>query len=430
MESEIIIHSRDVLFRISDALDMLSPQLSQHQLRTAYIAWELCKTLHLTEAIVDRVITAALIHDIGALTPEEKIDLHNFEEVDPEPHCVLGEYLLRDIHWLGACARLVRHHHRPWMSWQNQFAPENEWIEPQIIFLADYIERKINRNRFILHQHTQIIEHVLTNSGYLFAPMLVEKFSTASISEGFWLELVSPQLYNHLQKTIPCSDILLSLEEFSRIGVLLRNIIDFRTPYTATHSSGVAKSALHLAKLCNFSEYDLQLMWVAGNLHDFGKVGIPTRILEKPGRLSTKEHAIMKQHAFFTYNILNGLHGFEQICEWAAFHHENLRGTGYPFRLAAEKVPLGARIISVADNITAMIEKRPYRSEMTDEQTQAILLFKSRRNYLDEQIVTLAMNDYQNIVGEIRKAQALAVEHYQMNFAPWMRYDETGEKHE
>jgi len=109
-------------------------------------------------------------------------------------------------------------------------------------------------------------------------------------------------------------------------------------------------------------------MEVAGNLHDLGKMVIPNSILNKPDKLNKEETAIMRQHTYFTYTVLNSIGGISQIAEWAAFHHERLDGSGYPFHLGADKLGIGSRIMAVADVFTAISEDRPYRKGMSQQE--------------------------------------------------------------
>ena len=99
----------------------------------------------------------------------------------------------------------------------------------------------------------------------------------------------------------------------------------------------------------------------AALLHDIGKLSVPNSILEKPGSLTDEEWKIMKMHPVYTRLILQTISGFEHLAFVASAHHERLDGTGYPDGLAADELPLTARIICVADTYQAITEDRPYR---------------------------------------------------------------------
>ena len=121
----------------------------------------------------------------------------------------------------------------------------------------------------------------------------------------------------------------------------------------------MAAAAKLISQLHGFTRNEVKLMEIAGNLHDIGKMAVPNRILEKPGKLDDDEMAVMKAHTYNSYEVINSIDGMQQIAEWAAFHHEKLDGSGYPFHRDRDSLNLGARIMSVADVFTALTEERP-----------------------------------------------------------------------
>ncbi len=117
---------------------------------------------------------------------------------------------------------------------------------------------------------------------------------------------------------------------------IFAKVIDFRSPFTAMHSAGVAASAVRLARLVHMSDTECQMIRIAGNLHDIGKIAVPRSVLEKQSRLTPDEFDIIRAHSYCTYQVLDGLKGLEDIQRWAAYHHERLDGKGYPFKLDAK----------------------------------------------------------------------------------------------
>ncbi|MGA6993071.1 MAG: HD domain-containing phosphohydrolase, partial [Candidatus Deferrimicrobiaceae bacterium] len=155
--------------------------------------------------------------------------------------------------------------------------------------------------------------------------------------------------------------------------------------------------ARELAKRMHFSEKDCRLMFVAGALHDLGKVAVPNSVLDKPGKLDPDEYDVIRVHTYFTYQILSTIGGFEDIVKWAAFHHERLDGKGYPFRLSGSELSLGSRIMCVADVFTAVNEFRPYRRDPNRKETLPILLNLVKSGSLDGNIVTVLADHYEEI---------------------------------
>lgn len=416
MRENISVNLGNLLLSLSDALDLTAPSLAAHQQRTAFISWEICKVAGLPERDTRELFAAALLHDIGALTPEEKIMIHDNAMENLETHCILGELIVEDVPSIRKSAHIIRHHHRKWQDWDGQIdAPLI--LKSQILVLSDMLERSLERDRYILHQNEELISGIDALSGTTLDPRVVDAFKEAARREEFWLDLTSPRLYSLLLHYGPFRQAEIDFENIFSFADLFRTIIDFRSHFTATHSSGIAASAVALAGFFGFTETELAHMEVAGYLHDLGKLVIPNSILEKPGGLDADEFAVMRQHTYFTFMILNTIEGLEQIAEWGAYHHEKLDGTGYPFHLSAQEIPLGSRILTVADIFTALAEDRPYRKGMEKDETEAILLDMANDGKLDKRVVQTLFDNYDEIIEQMRGKQAAAMEFYEQRFS-------------
>jgi HD-GYP domain-containing protein (c-di-GMP phosphodiesterase class II) len=200
------------------------------------------------------------------------------------------------------------------------------------------------------------------------------------------------------------------------ISEMFRNLIDFRSPFTAAHSSGVAATASSIANCLGLTETEIELMEVAGNLHDLGKMAVPNSVINKPDKLTADEYAIVRQHPYFTYSVLRTIGGMRQIAEWAAFHHEKLDGSGYPFHIDARKLDTGSRIIAVADIFTALAENRPYRNAMGKSEIISILKGLSSKSHLDNHVVGVLESNYDEIVASTVRKQNEARGSYEQKF--------------
>ncbi len=416
MIQELTINLSNLLLSLSDAVDLASPNIGQHQMRTAFASWQVAKEMGLPQETQERIYAAALLHDIGALAPEDKVRLHDFEESDLEPHCVQGQWLFQLTPLLRPSSDIVRYHHRPWNEW-NGLEDHPDALPSQIVYAADYMERITRRSQFILHQSDRITRKVTSLSGTEIHPLVAEAFREVARREDFWLDLTSPRLYTLLLRYGPFRKEEIGLHDLASVALLFRTIIDFRSEFTATHSTGVAECSALLARLFGLTDTEVLLMRMAGDFHDLGKLAIPNTILCKKGRLTDEELAIIRQHTYFTYTVLNTIEGLEQIAQWAAFHHERLDGTGYPFHLTAEKLNTGARIVAVADVFTAVAEDRPYREGLPQEKVAEILQGLARKDHLDKRIVQLLLDNYSEIHTQVKEAQARALAQFADQFA-------------
>ncbi len=416
MQRIVTVNLGNLILSLSDAMDLASSSLAQHQQRVAFVVWELGKTANLPNEIIESIFIGALLHDIGALSLEDKIAVRNSRVKNVEDHCIRSELLLAQAPWLTDASKIIRFHHKSWQDWEESIdAPLV--LESQLLHLADYLERLINRNKYILHQHEDIIAKIKSLSGSSFHPRVIDYLLAASNREEFWLDLVSPRLYSLLLNEGPFRKKEIGLSQVSLIAELFRNIIDFRSRFTSTHSSGVAAAASILSRIFGFTEAETKLMEVAGNLHDLGKLAIPNSILEKPGALTKEEMAVMKSHTYYTFSVIKTIGGLNQIAEWGAYHHERLDGSGYPFHCKSDELGTGSRIVMVADMFTALSEDRPYRKALPKERIIQTIKQFSDRQLLDANIVTLLLNNFDEISSYVAEKQSISRDCYENQFA-------------
>ena len=415
MKRELSVNLDNLLLSLSEVVDLANPSIAQHQQRTAFIALEVAKRAKIEPEIIENIFAAALLHDIGAITVEEKLAIHNFEVEDTDIHSIRGQVLLEQMPWLNKLSGIVRNHHRNWTDWDEGI--ENPLvISSQIVLLADYVERLIDRNKYILHQTQDIIDKVEKLAGTVLNEEVVAYFVEATQREEFWLDLASPRLYSLLLNNGPFNDVKIGVDEVLLLSNMFRDLIDFKSRFTATHTTGVAECAVLLSELFGLAEYDVKLMRIAGNFHDIGKLIIPNSILEKPDKLTPAEFQIMRCHTYYTYYTLNSIGGLQKIAEWAAYHHEKLDGSGYPFHCTSEEIGTGSRIMAVADIFTAISEDRPYRKGMNEQEIHNVLQSQADKNLLDKRIVALLFDNYEMISRKVKEKQAESFEFYEKRF--------------
>jgi diguanylate cyclase (GGDEF)-like protein/putative nucleotidyltransferase with HDIG domain len=149
-----------------------------------------------------------------------------------------------------------------------------------------------------------------------------------------------------------------------RAAASLAKAVDARDAYTGDHSTRVGELAARIARRLGVDEQQVELTRLAASLHDIGKLAIPEEILRKSSDLSDSERLVLQRHPQIGYRMLESL-GVEPIAEWVMHHHERWDGDGYPDRLRGEDIPLGARIIFVADAYDAMTSERVYRERLS-----------------------------------------------------------------
>lgn len=150
-------------------------------------------------------------------------------------------------------------------------------------------------------------------------------------------------------------------------GVLLTSLqmmaqaVDLKDPYTSNHSQRVAHYAVRLARALGLPEQEVERVRIGALMHDLGKIGISGRIIRKPDKLTPEEQAVMRRHSSVSADIIEPLEILGESASMVRHHHEHWDGSGYPDGLSAEEIPLGSRIILVADAFDALVSDRPYR---------------------------------------------------------------------
>jgi putative nucleotidyltransferase with HDIG domain len=140
--------------------------------------------------------------------------------------------------------------------------------------------------------------------------------------------------------------------------------LDARDPYTAGHSLRVAAYSHAIAEALGLADKQAETIRIAARLHDIGKIGIPDSVLQKPSPLTPEEYGLIKLHPQIGRKILEKVGRFDELLGVVELHHENHDGTGYPYRLSGDAIPLSARIVHVADAFDSMITNRQYRAAL------------------------------------------------------------------
>jgi putative nucleotidyltransferase with HDIG domain len=180
----------------------------------------------------------------------------------------------------------------------------------------------------------------------------------------------------------------------------LASALDARDPYTAGHSLRVSEYACSIAQAMNVPEEEQELIRVGALLHDIGKIGISDAVLQKPGRLTPEEEALIRQHPVIGRKILECVQGFDAYLPVVELHHENWDGRGYPRGLKGEETPRTARIVKVADAYDAMTSDRPYRRGM--QHVEAVRVLKENAGTQLDPAAVLAFLE----LGDIARKQA------------------------
>jgi len=185
-------------------------------------------------------------------------------------------------------------------------------------------------------------------------------------------------------------------EQFTDVVKVILKSLEEKDAYTKSHSLRVTEYALMLGTAYGLDKDSLEQLELASLLHDIGKIGVPDRILKKPGRLTKDEFEVMKSHPTKSSEMLEDITTLKHIAPFVKHHHERFDGTGYPEGLKGQDIPIFARILLIADTFDAMTSTRPYRKGLDLEITIAELK-KCSGTQFDPQLVEIFIDCVNNM---------------------------------
>jgi HD-GYP domain-containing protein (c-di-GMP phosphodiesterase class II) len=210
--------------------------------------------------------------------------------------------------------------------------------------------------------------------GSWFDPELVDALLSVRSDARFWSRLGEAQLVPQIEAVEPEDRVIMAdPDRLDVVAAAFARVIDAKSPWTFQHSNGVADLSVAMGERLGLGGHALVALRRAALLHDLGKLGVSSLILDKPGKLTADEFTVMRRHPGYTRDILNRVGCFGGLVEIAASHHERLDGTGYHRRLHSRDLGLAARILCVADICDALRASRPYREGLRPERIVEIM---------------------------------------------------------
>lgn len=399
MEIDII----GLLSAFSFALDCVEAELihvtSNHGKRVAYMSVCMAEKMGVSDDALRDLAACALLHD-NALTQyineEFYSDISNIDtlkvssdDITPRQlgmHCIYGEKNLEKYPFKTGVKDVILYHHEE-ADGSGPF--EKKWTEvplfARIIHFSDMLDAFCKAQKFDEDVFNKAVHFIEKNKDKRFDSEVTKMFFDAFDKEEF-SRLGDEHIEEYFWEKVPCEKSFYSFNVLKDLADLFAKIIDYKSEFTSRHSLGVARMASKISEIMGYDKVICDKMYLAGTLHDVGKIAIGNEILEKPARLTDEEFAKMKNHAGYTYMILSKVDGFEEIRDIAAFHHERLDGSGYPFGKRADELTTLQRIMACADIYQALTEKRPYKDGMDHDKACEILKDMADKNWIDKNI--------------------------------------------
>jgi HD-GYP domain-containing protein (c-di-GMP phosphodiesterase class II) len=377
---------------LAAAVDLTGIDDSGHSHRVALMTATVAEHLGWGARERHGLLHAALLHDCGVSSTRDHRHLIDTLEWDNgRAHCERGAEVVAAIPSLAHLAPLILEHHSRWPDLERRHVAPEVARQANLIALADCADylrcRGIGPGRAV----TDILAG---SSRTHFAPHLLSAFREMADCEAFWFAQEATSLTERIEELAAKGEHhILDAAAIKTLANVFGQVIDAKSPYTLHHSAGVGRLSRWLGSRLDLAEATLDMLEIAGLLHDLGKLRIPDELVERRGPLSAEERLRVARHPFDTWRILRQMFGASPVAEWAAFHHEALSGHGYPFHRDANSLSLESRIVAVADVFQAMAQGRPYRPAMGPAEIVPVLdglVFGGR---LDSTVVAVVAAD-------------------------------------
>nr|WP_314446850.1 HD domain-containing phosphohydrolase [uncultured Sphingomonas sp.] len=412
----------EVIAAFSHALDLTEGQPAGHCVRTCFIGMQVGRTLGLSEAELGHLYYVLLLKDLGCSSNAARICelydaddrafkqgyktvgtslastlhfivsktargrplrqraaaigniLRNGDAIAQElivSRCTRGADIARTLRFAPAVCEGIYHLDEHWDGSGRPGRLRGTAIPllSQVALLAQVAD--------VFHSHAgadAASGEINRRRGLWFDPALVQAFAAASLAPRFWESLRSPTIESRVVRMAPPSAAQpLNNDYLDAIADAFGQVIDAKSPFTAGHSQRVGGLSERMATAFGFDQERTQWLRRAAVLHDVGKLGVSSAILEKPAGLDEREWDSMRSHATHTRDILGRIGAFADLADVAAAHHERLDGTGYPMALPAAAITRSTRIITACDFFDALVSDRPYRAALPIEEALRIM---------------------------------------------------------
>ena len=384
---EIAMDSLCILF--SKAFDIIEMELlgatDNHSLRAAALCAKMGRREGAGNDALTALFTCALFHD-NALTEYTLGQRESgYREVNLRPHCDYGQ---RNIEWLPFAADVggyILHHH----SCEDGTGPYGVKEFPHgaaLIGVADRVDVVNRLQRVPPGELGKVRDRIYADIGTFATRRAVE--TLLEILDAETLEsLRDENIHATVRDLVPPWKAQVEDESVLGLARFIAYIIDCKSKYTRKHTDQIANRAWYMGGRYGYSRAEKNQLYLAAALHDIGKIGTPSEVLEKPGKLDKDEYRVIMDHVSNTLDWLGEVEGLGNVRLWASQHHEKLDGTGYPKGRRDAELDFNSRLLTCIDIYQAVCEERPYHAARSHGETMPILYDMAGKGFIDSRIV-------------------------------------------
>ena len=379
---------------ISCATDFVEAELLHvphyHEKRVAVLVNKMGQYLDVDKDVLYAITIAGAMHDC-ALTEYLQDELSGQDGIRDErnmgAHCRVGEDVMRKYPFYDKMEGAVLYHHETadGKGVHGLLAGDTP-LGARMIHIADVADNRFRLSEIDQEKHTELLDWVKRQEGTLFDSEVVRAFCLAADYDTL-VSISGENVIQTLDEILPPKMMDIPISILRDLSEFFANTTDYKSHFTWRHSLGVAEKAEEMGRYYGYSEEHCQKLYIAGALHDIGKLLISNDILEKPGRLSPEEYQQIQNHSTGTWDLLHSIGGMEDIARWSSLHHEKLDGSGYPFGFTADELGHEERLMACIDIYQALVEERPYKAGLPHGEAMEIIRKMGTAGQLDREII-------------------------------------------
>lgn len=399
------IKSKDIFLLMRDVLKLIHPRLMEHGSRVAYIVYMMLKEEGKYEEfeLADIVMTATL-HDIGAYKTEQgRInDMLRYESRDCMAHCIYGYLFFKHLSPLPDLAKVIMYHH---MDYEQLQKVDYEFKE-----VAAYVNIAEKMDIYYSSMGSQFDMYMFQKqAGTKMSSEGLYHFYQCQEKYGIFEKISSGEYKKELDDIVEY--MIFSNEDKKKFLEMLMYCLGFRSKSMVVDNITTVCICEDIAEEMMLPPVEREILYYATLVHDIGMLAIPREILEAPRKLDKEERRQVRTHVEVAGKAL-GNRMKNEVVSIALAHHERGDGSGYPLRLKDLQMNSPQRILQVADVVTALVNKRGYRKNLSKEEVISILSEETAKNRLKRQVVITFVKSYDRTMKTVREKTAEILKMY------------------
>ena len=390
----MIVEMTKLLVSLSLSLDYVENEIIKtarnHGKRVAVLTNLMAKEAGYPQNVLYALTQSAVLHDCALaeyLKDELSRENKSLDETNMYEHCVAGEKMMTKLPFYHLVRGTVLfHHERADGKGALGLTADMVPLYAQLIHAADMIDVGFSLDSMNQEKFEAIQIWINEERGRAISDESADLFIKA-IDFDSLMSITGENCRKVVRTMIPELSDDIPIEAMREIASFFAKITDYKSNFTWRHSIGIAEKAESMAQYYHYDKETCDKFYIAGALHDIGKLLISNDILEKPGKLSSTEYKEIQNHAMGTWRLLSSIGGLEDIASWASLHHEKLDGSGYPFGYSADQIGKNERLFACLDIYQALVEQRPYKAGLSHGEAMVILNKMGASGQLDPDIL-------------------------------------------